>query len=450
MPIEDLLIDLIHERGPLTVAAFMDVALYHSEFGYYARAAQRSGRAGDFFTSVDVGAMFGDLLEIQIAEMAERLAAIRTGEEGRSDSTTPSGDPAVHVFDLVEAGAGNGRLSSDILRAARRRHPDLFGRTNLHLVEASAAARDAQPATLEEGVERLVSSTAGLPPSFDGVLIANELLDAFPVHQVVMRPGGLHEIYVDLAPDSSRSRAPGSAFVTREGPLSTPALAEYLQRLEITLEPGWLVEINLRAVDWIREAARCLRRGFVILIDYGHEAPELYGVTHAAGTLTTFTRHTMTGAESGAAAPWLVTPGAQDITAHVDFTTLRRSAEAEGLATLGFLDQTYFLLGLIEHGSRDAPGATGPEGSQGSQRWGDSRGARASQGAPGTRSAANLVSVQSPVKPVNPEDLDLNDRLALKTLLMPGGLGSTLKVLLLGKGVGTPALRGCSYRMRVT
>ena len=121
--------------------------------------------------------------------------------------------------------------------------------------------------------ERLVSSTDRLPPSFDGVLIANELLDAFPVHQVVMRPDGLREVYVDLAADSGHGRAPESSLVTREGPLSTPALAEYLRRLDITLEPGWRVEINLRAVDWIREAAQRLRRGFIILIDYGHEAP---------------------------------------------------------------------------------------------------------------------------------------------------------------------------------
>jgi SAM-dependent MidA family methyltransferase len=259
------------------------------------------------------------------------------------------------------------------------------------------------------------------------VLIANELLDAFPVHQVVMRPGGLREVYVDLA-DSGRGSATTSLLVTREGPLSTPALAEYLRRLDISLEPGWRVEINLRAADWIREAAQRLQRGFIIVIDYGHEAPELYGVTHAGGTLTTFTRHTMAGAESAPAAPWLMTPGEQDITAHVDFTTVRCAAEAEGLATLGFLDQTYFLMGLIEQGS---------QGAQGSRRS-----SQGSEGAQGSR--PNLVN------PENLENLDLNARLALKTLLIPGGLGSTLKVLILGKGVGTPALRGCSYRMRVT
>jgi SAM-dependent MidA family methyltransferase len=402
------LIDLIRERGPLTVAAFMEIALYHSEFGYYARAAQRSGRAGDFFTSVDVGAMFGDLLEIQVAEMAEVLAAMTPEGAGHAETSTEvPGRPAVNVFDLVEAGAGNGRLSTDILGAARRRHPDLFKRTKLHLVEASAAARGAQPATLGEAAgERLGSSAPQLPLSFDGVLIANELLDAFPVHQVVMRSGGLREVYVDLAADSRHGGASLPPLVTREGPLSTPALAGYLRRLDITLEPGWRVEINLRAVDWIREAAQRLRRGFIILIDYGHEAVDLYGVAHAGGTLATFARHTMAGAESTPVAPWLMTPGAQDITAHVDFTTVRDTAEAEGLATLGFLDQTYFLMGLLNRGSEGAKGS------------------------------------------VNLENLE--DRLALKTLLMPGGLGSTLKVLLLGKGVGTPALSGCSYRMRLT
>jgi SAM-dependent MidA family methyltransferase len=323
------------------------------------------------------------------------------------------------VFDLVEAGAGNGRLSSDILRTARRRHPDIFARTRLHLVEASAAARGEQPATLGEVADRLVSSTARLPASFEGVLIANELLDAFPVHQVVMRPGGLREVYVDLAADSSHGSRSDPRLVTREGPLSTPALAGYLCRLDITLEPGWRVEINLRAVDWIREAAQRLSRGFMILIDYGHEAPELYGPTHAGGTLTTFARHTMAGAESARPTPWLMTPGEQDITAHVDFTTVRCTAEAEGLVTLGFLDQTYFLMGLLGPGSR---GSQDPQGSRGSE---DSQ-----------SNSVNLVNLES--------------RLALKTLLMPGGLGSTLKVLLLGKGVGTPALRGCSYRMRVT
>ena len=238
-----------------------------------------------------------------------------------------------------------------------------------------------------------------------------------------MRPGGLREVYVDLAADSGRGSAPNPPLVTREGPLSTPALAEYLRRLDITLEPGWRVEINLRAVDWIRQAAQRLRRGFIILIDYGHEAPELYGVAHAGGTLTTFARHTMAGAESAPAAPWLMTPGAQDITAHVDFTT----APSHGRS----------------RGPRDARLPRPDVLSDGTSRTTCTRFTRVHKIPSRTRRTS--CTCETHVNLVN-----LESRLALKTLLMPGGLGSTLKVLLLGKGVGTPALRGCSYRMRVT
>jgi SAM-dependent MidA family methyltransferase len=383
LKIAGVLEEVIRERGPLTVAAFMDLALYDPELGYYASAAQRSGRAGDFFTSVDVGDVFGELLEVQVAEMAEILAG---------GPRRPGSD-----FDLVEAGAGNGRLSADILRAARRHHPDLYNRTRLHLIETSAAARAAQGPALGDVADRLISSSAALPSSFEGVLVANELLDALPVHQVVMREEGLREVYVDRRGGTS----PGDVgLVTREGAPSTPELSEYLARLHVSLEPGWRAEVNLRASEWVGDAARRLRRGFLILIDYGHEAGELYSETHAAGTLTTFSRHVAADAGPAAACPpWLLQPGEQDITAHVDFTTVRAAAEAEGLATLGFLDQTYFLMGLYR---------------------------------------------------MSPQLESLKKRLALKTLMMPGGLGSTMKVLVLGKGVGTPALRGCSYRMRVT
>jgi len=372
----------------------MELALYDQTFGYYARAAQRSGRAGDFFTSVDVGPLFGELLATQLAEMAGILRAT-------ASSTVP-------VFDLVEAGAGNGRLSSDILRAVRDRDSELYSRLRLHLVEASAAAREAQPATLGDLRERLSSSSASLPESFEGVLVANELLDAFPVHQVVMRENGLREIYV-AAPIShghTETRSEKDFGLSRfrgdlrpvEGPLSTPALQAHLDRLGIALELGWRVEINLRAVDWIRDAAQRLARGFIIVIDYGHEARDLYSASHAQGTLTTFSAHT-TDAAHGSLPAWLERPGEQDITAHVDFTSVRDAAEAAGLTTIAFLDQTYFVLALVDEW-------TGPALAQ--------------------RSAA------------------------LKTLMMPGGLGSTHKVLILGKGVGRPRLKGCSFSARVT
>jgi SAM-dependent MidA family methyltransferase len=245
------------------------------------------------------------------------------------------------------------------------------------------------------------------------VLLANELLDALPVHQVVMRAQGLREVYVDIAPCSAKASAERLRLV--DGPLSTPALSEYLEQLGVTLEPGWRAEINLRAVEWMREAARRLRRGFIILIDYGHEAGELYSPAHSAGTLTAYARHQSSGPESSPDTPaWLWNPGEQDLTAHVDFTSVRAAAEAEGLTAIAFLDQTYFLLGLLpEIGNPEIrnPQIRNPE----------------------------IRTPQSAIRNAQ-----------CKTLLMPGGLGSTHKVLILGKDVGSPALRGCSFKVRVT
>jgi SAM-dependent MidA family methyltransferase len=224
-----------------------------------------------------------------------------------------------------------------------------------------------------------------------------------------MTGAGLREIYVQSAEVNRQSAGPSPQanlsadrrLMTVRGVPSTPRLQRYLDRAGVRLEPGWFAEINLRAVDWVRDAARRLTRGFMILIDYGHEARELYSVTHAAGTLTTFSSHRSAGPEASSP-EWLQRPGEQDITAHVDFTSIRSAAEAEGLATIGFLDQTYFVLGLLSGAANvDAP----PD-------------------APTAR--------------------------ALKTLMMPGGLGSVMKVLILGKNVGTPALKGCSFGVRVT
>lgn len=353
----------------------MDLALYHPELGYYARAAQRSGRAGDFFTSVDVGPIFGELLARQIVEMAEILTTARP-----------------LPFDLVEAGAGNGRLSADILRALDATAPALLHRLRLHLVEASRAARDAQAGTLGGQANRIASASSDLPERYEGVLLANELLDAMPVHQVVMREDGLRETYVD----EEHGR-----LIARDGAPSTPELGAYLSQLDVELEPGWRAEINLRACAWVSDAGRRLTRGFLVLIDYGHPAAALYSASHAEGTLTSFQRHTSAASPSGSRTPsWLAHPGDQDITSHVDFTSVGRAAEGEGLTILGFMDQTYFLMGLL-----------------------DAEGGR---------------------------ELSPAERRAVKTLILPGGLGSTFKVMVLGKGVGSPSLLGGSHGARVT
>lgn len=355
----------------MTAAAFIDLALYHDEYGYYARAGRRSGRRGDFYTSVDVGPLFGELLAVQIAECFDHL---RPG-------------PQVPL-DLVEAGASDGRLARDVLDALERERPDLYGLTRVTLVERSPMGGKAQAASLERHARKLrngsgTASQTDLPGGTVGVVYANELLDALPVHIVVMRGDGLKEVFVDER---------DGELVEIEAAPSTPALQAYLDRGRIDLQPGGRAEINLAADRWIASAGDKIDRGFLVLIDYGHEAAELYSGSHATGTLTTFSSHRAALRTS----EWLADPGERDITSHVDLTAAKLSAERAGFTTLGITDQTYFLLGL---GLLDRAG----------QR--------------------------------------INQA---KTLMLPGGLGSTHKVMIFGKGVGLLSLKGLSYRVRVT
>ena len=366
----------------------MSLALYHPEHGYYARAARRTGRNGDFFTSVDVGPLFGTLLARQFAEMwrvgGERGSAI--------------GDPQ---FDLVEAAAANGQLARDILDAAQATDPEFYTAIRLHLVEASATARAEQRRVLGPHVDKLAASTGRLPDAVHGVIYANELLDALPVHSVVMTAQGLREHYVDLR---------GDHLVERVGRPSTEALERYLAAANVQLEPGMRAEVNLSALAWMTRASLTLHRGFLVLIDYGHEAHELYSPTHAHGTLTTFHRHVANQGRTSIDAPpsqpaWLDNPGNHDITSHVDLTSIRRTAEELGCTTAGILDQTYFLLAL------------------GMAELADSQ-------------DTSLAATRR--------------RLALKTLLLPGGLGSTHKVMIFAKGVQAPLLRGLTGMRRLT
>jgi SAM-dependent MidA family methyltransferase len=365
MSLLPLLLSEIRSRGPLTAAAFMELALYHPELGYYSRAAQRSGRAGDFFTSVDVGPLFGELIAAQLAEMWDVLR--RHGAE---------------AFDMVEAGAGNGRLARDVMDAAARDFPDFYRCIRLTLVERSAAAHRAQEASLgPQHIAHVAARLTRLPADVTGVIYANELLDAFPVHVVTRTADGLREIAV--------SEQDG-VLVESLVPISSPAIVDYLRAANAVVDQGARVEVALAASAWVTEAAAALSRGFLLLIDYGREARELYSAAHPAGTLTTYRGH------RAAAGDWLSDPGESDLTAHVDLTTVRRTAEQCGLVTLGILDQTYFLLslGLAER-----------------LETGHDRRA-------------------------------MRQRLAARTLMMPGGLGSTMKAMVFAKNVGAPPLRG--------
>ena len=345
--------------GPITFAEFMELALYHPRGGYYT-SDERIGATGDFYTSPSVHPAFGALLAVQLFQMWELLER-------------PS------CFTVLEPGAGNGLLCRDIL-AAVHGLDDQFA-SSVRYVCADRRNASGYDRGLPN-VSRLASS--GLPFSgLVGCILSNELLDAMPVHQVTVEGGSLCEIYVGTD---------GAQLVTLTGKPSTSMLPERLDLLGIRLTEGQTAEINLALGGWVASAAQSLKRGFVLTVDYGRLAEELYSAQDRfRGTLTTFRDHVQTDDP-------LHRIGQQDMSAQVDFTTLARTGAQAGLDYLGYTSQSTFLdnLGLDLLERRPA--------------------------------VSNLRQAQA-------------SRVGMRELVRPGGLGD-FKVMAQGKNVGKPELWG--------
>lgn len=311
----------IRTGGPMTVARFMELALYGPSVGYYMTAAQRSGRRGDFYTSVDTGPLFGALLARLLREAWRALDRPAT-------------------FDCVEHAAGNGRLTRDVLDALAVIAPDCYDAVTVTLIERSPDARATQVETLGRHMSR-ASQADRVSPGFQacGIVLANELLDALPYHRVVSTGRGLREMYVALA---------GDHLTLVEGPLSTPELEQYFGATGCRPAPGGVADVSVEALAWCRAAAAALHRGYALLIDYGRPAGRLYGDVQA-GTLRTFRHHRVDAANAGgpgAGESWLALPGESDITAHVDWTAVESAFASHGLVRLAFESQGAFLAAL--------------------------------------------------------------------------------------------------------
>ena len=310
-PLAALLAERIRRFGPITFAEYMRECLYHPVHGYYSQPEARRFR--DYYTSVDVHPVFGRLLARQFAEMWHQL-------------DRPS------EFLLVEAAAGTGRLAGHILEFAQAHLPDFFNSLNYIAVERSPARCDQLAAHLSHFIRKekcrpSIEIPARIPA---GCVFSNELLDALPVHRVLQQRGALKEIFVT---------SDGKVFSEIPHPLSTCAITDYFAAQQITLEEGQLAEAGLETCDWITEIARRFDRGFVLTIDYGHEAADLFDARHQSGTLLSYAKHQASNNLYAA-------PGEQDLTAHVNFTTLRQWGARHGLETLGLVTQTAFLLAL--------------------------------------------------------------------------------------------------------
>jgi SAM-dependent MidA family methyltransferase len=312
--LREAIVARIQSQGPIPFRDFMEAALYHPHHGYYRSRREKMGREGDYLTSPEVSPIFGVLVGRQLREMWQAM-----------------GSPS--RFDMVEAGAGTGLLCRDILRWARRHAPGLRDAVSCTIVEVSEALAQRQHETLAEEAQGIRWSEE-LPDGIEGCLLSNELLDSFPVHRVAVRDGELAEVFVGWD---------GARFVEELRSPSTPEIAAYFRRLGLLPGDGCRAEVNLAAAQWMSDAGRALRRGFLLTFDYGYEAEELYAPWRSDGTLLCFYRHNASGDPYARL-------GRQDITSHADFTTLRRAGEEAGLQTLGLVPQGELLarLGIAE------------------------------------------------------------------------------------------------------
>ena len=365
----------LHRRiaaaGGITFAEFMEHCLYHPDYGYYMTPRHRIGKEGDFFTSSSVHALFGRLVARQLRQCLELLGGA--------------------VPTVAEQGAGEGHLALDVLDGLREQAPELYRSLRYRIVELSPDNRRRQAELLAAhgGVVEwcALEDLAGM----EGVFFSNELVDAFPVHLVEKASGALREVYVVAA---------GDGFGEELRPPSTAALDEHFQWLGVAPCEGNRAEVNLAAPHWLRRVAGLLKRGFVLTIDYGYPAAELYAPFRRNGTLMAYHRH-QTSED-----PYRLV-GEQDLTAHIDFTSLQQAGAESDLDTLFFGEQYRFLmsLGFVEE----------------------------------------MLALQ--VRETDPQRA-LALRMTLKNLILPdGGMGETFKVLVQGKGIGTPELL-CARRLR--
>jgi len=360
------------QRG-ITFEHFMEQALYHPDHGYYTSARTRIGKQGDFFTSSSVHPCFGRLIARQLEQMWQLL--------GHGD------------FTVAEQGGGEGHLAMDVLDAIKEDFPSFYQTLAYRIVEISPDARQRQQEILHQHVaaNRVNWCALGDLVGMRGCLLSNELVDAFPVHLVQTVAGKLQEVYVvnQEGVFAEELRAP-----------STPQLVEYFEQIGIAPAEGNRCEVNLAARGWMAQVAAVLSEGFVLTIDYGYLAKDLYAPERHAGTLLCYHKH-RTNED-----PYRHI-GCQDMTAHVDFTTLQQVGKKNGLEPLYFGHQYQFLMGL---GFLEL-----------------------------------LMQMQS--RETDPRKAQAL-RMSMKRLILPeAGMGESFKVLVQGKNVGRPDLL-CARRIQ--
>jgi len=302
MALSDIVVEKIRKEGPLSFHDFMEMALYYPGQGYYTSTGERLGHGGDYYTSPYLTSLFGEMLAGQLEEMWQAL--------GRQPLT------------VVEYGAGTGLLCRDILHRLSA-NPELYESLRYYIIEKSEPMRQRERKLLPDKVE-WVGSIGEIAP-VTGVVLSNELLDNFSVHQVVMEDE-LMEVFVEYEDGFHEVLRPANE-----------ALRNYLCQLGVGLPRGYRTEINLEATEWIKEISGALHKGFILTIDYGYPSSVLY--SKKDGTLICYHGHRINHN------PYDLI-GQQDITSHVNFSALDYWGRINGLECCGYTTQTHFLQGL--------------------------------------------------------------------------------------------------------
>jgi SAM-dependent MidA family methyltransferase len=308
------LAERIRQDGRITFHDWMQTALYHPTEGYYNRRdLNRWGREGDYRTSPERSELFAATFARYFASLYEQL-------DRPADWT------------IVEMGAGDARFAAGVLTTLQDQFPLICNATNYVLDEISVDAQRRARETLERFAGRVeFCALQDIQPIKQGIVFSNELLDALPVHRVTKTSGQLQELYVTLAPNGQ--------FVWSTGNPSTSQLVDFCRDHVPMLTEGQIIEVNLGIGEWMRGVAEKLVAGYLITVDYGAEAEDLYGLPERRqGTLRGFSRHTFVD-------DILERPGQYDITASIDWSYVKSEGRTFGFAVEQFMAQDKFLLG---------------------------------------------------------------------------------------------------------
>jgi SAM-dependent MidA family methyltransferase len=322
----------IERAGPISFSRFMELALYAPDVGYYERQRE-IGRRGDFYTSVSVGSLFGELLAFQFAQWLSNLRFATSDSEPTKASPSPAGQSRVQ---LLEAGAHDGRLAFDILTALQK-YKAVFDRLEYWILEPSPKHQEWQKQTLGKFSDKVrwFNSWQSLPHSVSGIIFSNELLDAMPVNR--FQWSAEKNCWFEMKVGWEQDR-----FIWQKGRASKRAL-HFTKAAELKkiLPDGFITEVSPHAPNWWRDAASHLQHGKLLAIDYGLSDLGFFYPERKQGTLRGYSQHRIID-------DVLLHPGEMDLTTHVDFTEVQRAGEAAGLHTEALITQTKFLTQIVE------------------------------------------------------------------------------------------------------